>query len=102
MTGVVGGPGFAENVAFEGDLGVGANDDGWADGAGSDEFGFGDGKTLNESAGGFAGVRSFVDGGRKRGEGETSVTKDFGAADGGGSEDEFHGYTREFRRGRIL
>jgi len=37
-----------------GDLGVGANDDA-ANGAGGDEFGFSDGKTLDESVGGFAG-----------------------------------------------
>jgi hypothetical protein len=88
---VIGGARLAKNVAFEGDLGVGTNDDGWANGAGSDEFGFGDSETLDESVGGFAGVGSFVDGGRERGEGETSIVKDFGAADGGGSKDEFHG-----------
>ncbi len=87
---VIGGARLAEDVAFEGDLGVGANDKGWANGASSDEFGFGDGETLDEIVGGFAGVGSFVYGGRERGEGETSVAQDLGAAGGGGGEDELH------------
>jgi hypothetical protein len=43
--------------------------------------------------GGFARVRRFVNGGRKYGEGEASVVKNFGAAGGSGREDEFHGET---------
>src|SRR5216684_1290885 len=91
---VIGGAGLAEDVAFEGDFGVGADDDGGANGAGSDELGFGDGETLDESVDGFARVGSFVDGGREDGEGEASVAQDFGAADGSGSEDELHGDSR--------
>src|SRR5260370_7249198 len=91
---VIGGARLAEDVAFEGDFGVGADDDGWANGAGSDEFGFSDGKTLDESVGGFAGVGRFVDGGRVDGEGETGVAQDFGAADGSEGEDELHGAYR--------
>ena len=49
MTSVVGRAWLAEDVAFEGDLGVGADDDGRANGACGDEFGFGEGQTLNEA-----------------------------------------------------
>src|ERR1700737_894713 len=47
VAGVVGGARLAEDVAVEGDLGIGADDDGRANGAGGDEFGFGEGETLD-------------------------------------------------------
>src|SRR5712692_10749936 len=75
MAGIVGGARLTEDVAFEGDLGVGADDDGRANGACGNEFGFGNGETLDEIAGGFAGVGCFVDCGREHGEGETGVAK---------------------------
>src|SRR5216684_347953 len=90
VAGVVGGARLAEDVAVESDFGVGANDDGRANGAGGDEFGFGDGQAMHEVVRGFAGVGRFVDGGGEHGEGEAGVAKDFGAAGGGGGEDEFH------------
>ena len=90
VTGVVRGARLAEDVALEGDFGVGADDNGRANGARGDEFGFGEGQTLNEVVGGFAGVGSLVDRGGENGEGETGVVEDFGAADGSGSENEFH------------
>ena len=96
---VVGGAGLAEDAAFECDFGIGANDDGWADGAGSDEFGFGESQTLDEVVGGFAGVSSFVNGGGEDGEGEAGVVEDFGAANGSGGKDQLH---KSSRMGRIL
>src|SRR5258708_1848454 len=90
VAGVVGGARLAEDVAVQGDLGIGADDDGRANGAGGDEFGFGESKALDEVVGGFAGVGSFVDGGREHSEGEAGIVKDFGTANGGGSEDELH------------
>src|SRR5882757_8345098 len=87
---VVGGAGLAEDVAFESDFGVGAYNDGGADGARGHEFGFSAGETLNEVLSGFTGVRSFVNGGREHGEGEAGIVEDFGAADGSGSKNEPH------------
>ena len=84
VAGVVRGARLAEDVAIEGDLGVGADDDGWAGGAGGDELGFGNGKAMYEIVGSLAGVRRFVDRGGKHGEREASAVKNFGAADGGG------------------
>ena len=102
VAGIVRGARLAEDVAFEGDLGVGADDDHRADGARGDEFGFGDRETLDENVGGFAGVRSLVDGGGEHAEGKAGVAKDFCAADGSGSEDELHCESWDFWRGRIL
>src|SRR5882762_7018394 len=91
MAGIVGGARLAEDVVFEGDLGVRADDNGWTSGAGGDEIGLGSSKALDEVVGGFAGVWRFVDGGGEHGEGEASVAEDFGATGGSGGEDEFHG-----------
>jgi hypothetical protein len=99
VTGVVGRAGFAEDVAFESDFGVGADDDGGANGARGDRFGFGESEALDEVMCGFAGVGRFVDGGGEHGEGEPGFVKDFGPADGGGSENELH---RDCWTGRIL
>ena len=101
VAGVVGGAGLAEDAAFESDLGIGADDDGGASGASGNEFGFGEGQALDKVVGGFAGVRCFVDGGRENGEGESGSVEDFGAAGGGGGEDEFHDELG-FLEGRIL
>src|SRR6267143_2658143 len=46
--GVVGRARLAEDVAFEGDNGVGGDDDGRADGTGSDQLGLGSGKALDQ------------------------------------------------------
>src|SRR5260370_28653211 len=86
MAGVVGGAWLAENVAFEGDDGVGADDDGWADSAGSDQLGLGSGKALDEVVRGFARAGCFVNRGGEHSERETGIVKDFGTANGGGSE----------------
>src|SRR6266851_7724517 len=102
VTSVVRGARLAEDVAIKGDLGVGSDDDGRAGGAGGYKFGFGSGQALDEIMRRFAGVRCFVDGGGEHGEGETSVVEDFGAADGGGGENELHGEYQDFWRGRIL
>ena len=91
MACVVGGAGLAENAAFESDDGVSGEDDGGADGAGGDELGFGVGEALDVVVGGFLGEGSFVDGGRHDDEREAGVVENFGAAGGGGGEDEFHG-----------
>ena len=91
VTGIVGRARFAEDAAFEGDLGVGTDDDGRACGARGNEFGFGDRQTFNEDMGRFARVRRFVNGGGHHSEGKAGVAQDFGAADGSGSEDELHG-----------
>ncbi len=88
--GVVAGARLAEDAALKSDLGIGTDDDGRACGASGDEFGFGDGEALDQVVGGFTGVGRFVDGGREDGEGESSAVEDFGAADGGGGENEFH------------
>ena len=86
VAGVVAGARFAEDAAFESNDGVGGNDDGGADGAGGDEFGFGVSKALDELAGGFAGYGSFVDGGSDDDEREAGVVEDFSAAGGGGGK----------------
>ncbi len=64
VAGIVGGEGFAEDAAFQTDLGIGTDDDGGARIAGGDEFGFGDGQALDEVVGGFARVGRLVDSGR--------------------------------------
>jgi hypothetical protein len=88
---VVGRVRFAEDAAFESDDGVSCEDDGGTDGAGGDEFGFGVGEALDVFLRRFAGEGSFVDGGGEDGEGNGSAVENFGAAWGGGGEDEFHG-----------
>src|SRR5579859_5078330 len=99
MACVVGGAGLAEDAAFESYDGVRGEDDGGADGAGGDEFGFGVGEALDVIGGGFLGEGSFVDGGGHDDEREAGVVENFGAAWGGGSKDEFHG---RLILGRIL
>ena len=99
LTGVLRRTRLAEDVAFESDFGVGGNDDGGADGAGGDQLGFGDGQALDEVVSGFARVGRFVNGRREHGERNLRVAKNLGAANGSGSENQFHG---DFRRGRIL
>ena len=91
MAGVVGGARLAEDAAFEGDDGVGGDDDGRADGAGSDQLGLGSGKALDEVVRGFAGARRFVNGGGRHREWYSGVAKDAGAAFGSGSKDQLHG-----------
>ena len=90
LTGVLGRVRLADDAAVEGDHGVGGDDDGRADGAGSDEFGFGVGEPLDVIVRGFAGERRFVDGGGEHGEGNRRVAQDFSAAGRGGCEDELH------------
>src|SRR5579859_4547002 len=90
VSGVVGRAGLAENATFESYDGVRGEHDSWADGAGGDEFGFGVGEALDVIGGGFLGERRFVDGGRHYDEREAGVVENFGAAWGGGGEDEFH------------
>jgi hypothetical protein len=99
---VVRGTGFAEDVAFKSDFGIGANDDGGANGASGNEFGFGVSEALDEVVSRFTSVGSFVDRGRESGKREASLMENFGAADGSGSKDEFHRESRNFRKGRIL
>ena len=91
VAGVVGGARLAEDVGVEGDDGVGGDDDGGANGASSDEFGFGAGEALDVILRRFIGEGSFVDGGREHGEMEAGVAQNVGAAGRGGGEDEFHG-----------
>ena len=91
VPGVVGRAGLAEDVAFEGDFRVGTDDDGGACGTFGDELGFGEGEALDEVVGGFAGIGRFVNVGGEHSEREAGVVEDFGAAGGGGGEDEFHG-----------
>ena len=97
VAGVVGGAGLAEAVACESDFRVSADDDGGANGACGDEFGLGEGESLDQVVSGFARVRSFVNGGGEHGKGEAGVVENFSAADGGGGEDEFHGGGRSVR-----
>src|SRR5258708_4954424 len=85
--------GLLEVWAARGDSGSAAEADGGPDagaGAGGDEFGLGSGKALNEVVRRFTRVRCFVNRGGEHGEGETGIVKDFGTANGGGSENEFH------------
>src|SRR2546421_10414134 len=51
---VIGRARLAEDAAFEGDFSVGADDDGRARGAGGNQFGFGDGPTVNQAVGSLA------------------------------------------------
>jgi len=78
--GVVGGMGFADDAAIEGDDGVGGDDDGGADSACGDEFGFGVGEALDVLMGSFVGEGGLVDGGGEDGEGDSGVAQDFCAA----------------------
>ncbi len=67
---VVSGTRFTQDLAVDEDGGVGGDDDRGAYGAGGDEFGFGVGEALHKILRGFAGNRSFVDGGGQHGEGD--------------------------------
>lgn len=99
---VVGGVGFAENVAVEDHFRVGGDNDSRADGACGNEFCFGVGQALDEDVRRFVGIRSFVNGGGHDVEREAGVAENFGAARRGRREDEFHSESRDFWGGRIL
>jgi hypothetical protein len=86
VTGVVGGAGLAKDAFLERDDGVSGDNDGGADGAGGDEFGFGVSEALDEIAWRFAGERSFVHGGRHDDEREAGIVENLGAAGRSGSE----------------
>jgi hypothetical protein len=90
LTGVVRGAGLAKDAFVESNDGVSGDNDGGADGAGGDEFGFGVSEALDEITWGFAGEGSFVHGGRHDDERKAGVVKNFGASGRGGGENEFH------------
>ena len=90
VAGIVGGARLAEDVAVEGDDGVGSDDDGGSHGAGGDELGFGAGETQDVVGGGFARKGSFVDGGGHDLKGKAGVVEDCGPAGRRGGENEFH------------
>jgi hypothetical protein len=96
VVGVIGGAWFTEDFVVEDDDGVGGDDNGWANGARGDEFGFGVGEAEDESVGRFVGRRRFVHSGGEYGKRNASVAQDFGPAWGGRGEDEFH--VRPFER----
>jgi hypothetical protein len=91
VTRIVRGAGLAEDETVESNNGVRGDDDRRADSTRGNEFGFCLGEALHVFVGRFAGKGSFVDGGRKHNEREAGIAKDFGAARGGGSEDQLHG-----------
>jgi hypothetical protein len=99
MARIVRGAGLAEDETVERDDGVRSDDDRRADSARGNEFGFCFGEALDVFVGRFAGEGGFVHRGRKYDERETGIAKDFGAASGGGSEDQLH---RNNSKGRIL
>lgn len=88
---IIAGAGLAQDLAVENNDGVGCDDDGWSNGARSDEIGFGVRQALDEIVWGFAGNGSFVHGRGQHGERETGVAKDVSASRGSGSENEFYG-----------
>jgi hypothetical protein len=90
VAGVIARAWLAEDAAFESYDSVSRENDCWADGASGGKFGFGVSEALDEHARGFAGERSFVDGGSDDNEGEAGIVKDFGAARRSRSENEFH------------
>jgi hypothetical protein len=99
VTRIVRGAGLAEDETVESNNGVRGDDDRRADSTRGNEFGLCFGEALDVFVGRFAGKGSFVHRGRKYNEREAGIAKDFGAACGGGSTDQFH---RCNSKGRIL
>jgi len=90
--GIFAGAGLSENVAVKNDNGIGGDHDGGADGARGDQIGFGVGQALHKFVRILAGIRGLIDSRGKHGERKSCIPQNFGAARGGGGENQLQGY----------